>query len=306
MNVVLVLEILKNLYGQFKYPKIVKKYDVIIQAGGRGSRLRHYTWNKPKCLVSYEGKPVIYHIFKILKNSNFHIIADYKINLIKKYFKINPPTTNFRIYETKHKGTCAGINRVLKNIDNNKELLIIWSDLILDKMPLFKKSPTVVTTSSFTCRWSVKSKKIIEVPSFKDGIPGIFYFKNKKLLKKIPVSGEFVRWCSENFKYFNTLRLNSIKELGDFSTIESSYNKIGFGRFFNKIEIKKNFVYKSSLDKNFNHLIKKEQTGIQKLKSLALKIYLEYTLKILTKWRKLMELIFLTLKTYHQINLIKF
>ena len=44
-----------------------KKYEVIVQAGGRGSRLRHYTWNKPKCLVSYEGKPVIFHLFEQIK-----------------------------------------------------------------------------------------------------------------------------------------------------------------------------------------------------------------------------------------------
>ena len=32
---------------------------IIVQAGGRGSRLRHHTWNKPKCLVSVRGKPLI-------------------------------------------------------------------------------------------------------------------------------------------------------------------------------------------------------------------------------------------------------
>ena len=52
---------------------INKKYEIIVQAGGRGSRLRHFTWNKPKCLVSFEGKPVIFHIFEQFKNSNFHI-----------------------------------------------------------------------------------------------------------------------------------------------------------------------------------------------------------------------------------------
>ena len=40
--------------------------NIVIQAGGRGSRLRHYTWNKPKCLVSHNGKPVIYHLFDYL------------------------------------------------------------------------------------------------------------------------------------------------------------------------------------------------------------------------------------------------
>ena len=50
--------------------KNLNKFEVIVQAGGRGSRLRHYTWNKPKCLFSYEGKPVIFHLFDVFKNSN--------------------------------------------------------------------------------------------------------------------------------------------------------------------------------------------------------------------------------------------
>ena len=110
-----------------------KKFEIIIQAGGRGSRLRHFTWNKPKCLVSYEGKPVIFHVFELFKNSNFHIIADYQIDKIKKYFKINPPKANIKIYNTNEKGTCSGIKDALKNIDNNKEIIILISDLIIKK-----------------------------------------------------------------------------------------------------------------------------------------------------------------------------
>jgi hypothetical protein len=37
------------------------------------------------------------------------------------------------------------------------------------------------------------------------------------------------------FKKFNSLQVNNLKELGDFTTLESSYNKIGYGRYFNKI-----------------------------------------------------------------------
>ena len=103
--------------------KNLNKFEVIVQAGGRGSRLRHYTWNKPKCLVSYEGKPVIFHLFDVFKNSNFHIIADYQIDKIKKYFKINPPSINFNVYSTKYKGTCAGIKDILKY--RSKKIIII-------------------------------------------------------------------------------------------------------------------------------------------------------------------------------------
>ena len=248
-----------------------KKYEVIVQAGGRGSRLRHYTWNKPKCLVSYEGKPVIFHIFDQFKNSNFHIIADYQIDKIKKYFKINSPPLNCKIYKTIEKGTCAGIKDVLQNVNSKNEIIILWSDLIIKKLPIFKKSPSIVTTSSFTCRWSIKQNKMIERASTNNGIPGIFYFKNKKLLKKIPNSGEFVKWCSLNLTNFYQNKINSLKELGDFSTIEKSYNKIGYGRYFNNIKINKKFVIKKSIDKNYNHLIKNELNWYSQVSKLGYK-----------------------------------
>ena len=100
-----------------------KSYEVIVQAGGRGSRLRHYTWNKPKCLVSYEGKPVIFKLFEKLDKSNFHIIADYQIDKINKYFLISPPKVTYKVYKTEESGTCAGIKKVLKNIYKNSYLL---------------------------------------------------------------------------------------------------------------------------------------------------------------------------------------
>ena len=248
-----------------------KKFEIIIQAGGRGSRLRHFTWNKPKCLVSYEGKPVIFHVFEQFKNSNFHIIADYQIDKIKKYFKINPPKANIKIYNTNEKGTCSGIKDALKNIDNNKEIIILWSDLIIKKIPILKKSPTIITTSSFICRWSVNKNKIVEQASTETGIPGLFYFKTKKLLKKLPKSGEFVKWCSNNLKSFHHQKVDSIRELGDFSTIEDSYNRIGYGRYFNKIQIKNKYVLKKSIDKNYNHLIKKELNWYDQVSKIGYK-----------------------------------
>ena len=245
-----------------------KNIEVIVQAGGRGSRLRHFTWNKPTCLVSYEGKPVIYHLFDYLINSKFHIIADYQVSKIKKYFTISPPKIDYKIYSTKETGTCSGIKNVIKNIDKNKEIILIWSDLIINNLPIIKKSPTIITTSSFTCRWSIQKKMIKEKSSQTKGIPGIFYFKNKKPLEKLPASGEFVKWCSNNLKKFHSLQVNNLKELGDFTTLESSYNKIGYGRYFNKILIKEDKVFKKSIDKKFIHLIQNEQNWYKEINKL--------------------------------------
>lgn len=64
---------------------------IIIQAGGKGTRLEGLTRNKPKCLVPYNNLPIIFHLFAKFKGANFTIIADYKIEVLQKYFRLNPP-----------------------------------------------------------------------------------------------------------------------------------------------------------------------------------------------------------------------
>ena len=59
---------------------------IIVQAGGRGSRLRHHTWNKPKCLVSVRGKPLLYHLFDKFKKHEWwecFLVGDDKIDTSK-------------------------------------------------------------------------------------------------------------------------------------------------------------------------------------------------------------------------------
>lgn len=58
---------------------------IIIQAGGKGTRLEGLTRNKPKCLVPVNNLPIIFYAFQKFKNAEFTIIADYKIDVLEKY-----------------------------------------------------------------------------------------------------------------------------------------------------------------------------------------------------------------------------
>ena len=51
---------------------------IIVQAGGRGSRLETLTTNKPKALVPVDNLPMIFHLFKRYPNVKFKVIADYQ------------------------------------------------------------------------------------------------------------------------------------------------------------------------------------------------------------------------------------
>jgi glucose-1-phosphate cytidylyltransferase len=68
----------------------------VILAGGLGTRMREETEFRPKPMVEVGGKPVIWHIMKILGSqgiSEFVICTGYKGDLIKDYF-LNYATRN--------------------------------------------------------------------------------------------------------------------------------------------------------------------------------------------------------------------
>ena len=55
---------------------------IIIQAGGKGTRLEWLTRNKPKCLVPVNNLPIIFYAFKKFPDAEFTIIADYKTDVL--------------------------------------------------------------------------------------------------------------------------------------------------------------------------------------------------------------------------------
>lgn len=61
----------------------------VILAGGLGTRMREETEFKPKPMVEVGGKPILWHIMKILGHqglTDFIICAGYKGEMIKRYF----------------------------------------------------------------------------------------------------------------------------------------------------------------------------------------------------------------------------
>lgn len=235
--------------------------NIIIQAGGRGSRLRHHTWNKPKCLVSVYGKPIIYHLFDQFPCANFIIIGDYLFDQLEKYLKINPPDINYTLIKTSKKGTAAGILDALKIIPSHAPLMLTWSDLLIKKLPLWPDTtkPIICTTDSFTCRWTVAAEGYLhEMPGTNQGIPGIFYFPCAAQLEQLPQEGEFVKWFAANIPKFELLSCPDIEELGDFSTIETNNDRAGFCRFFNNVNVGPTKVEKTVIDSGYEHIHKKE------------------------------------------------
>jgi len=85
--------VLLDIYvGSSKENKATKKIDipVVINAGGKGTRLDPFTKVLPKPLIPVGDLPIIEHIMQRYETAgcdSFHIIVNYKKELMKSYFK---------------------------------------------------------------------------------------------------------------------------------------------------------------------------------------------------------------------------
>jgi len=244
---------------------------IIVQAGGRGSRMDYLTENKPKALVPVQNLPILFHLFKKYNNKKFIIIGDYKKDVLKKYLQAFGGV-KYLIAETNgKKGTCAGIKEAVEKIPDNKEFMLIWSDLILPEhfeLPC-ETDNYVGLSKDFKCRWSYKNNLFEEIPSADMGVAGFFLFKNKKFLENVPLEGEFVRWLKEEKMLFKTVDLYKTKEYG----VIEEYNKLAGSRCrpFNKITVEDDRVIKEGVDEQGKNLAVKEKLWYKKAVELGFK-----------------------------------
>jgi len=224
---------------------------VIIQAGGRGSRLRHHTWNKPKCLVSIRGKPILYHMFDRFPGATFVVIGDYLFDQLERYLQVNPPPVAYSLVRAEGSGTASGIAEALARVPAEAPVVLAWSDLLLGALPPWPRTsvPVICTTSAFTCRWTLDADgRPQERAGATDGIAGLFYLPTASALPTPPAEGEFVRWLAEAAPHMERLDCPDMVELGDFAAIEASNDRAGFSRFFNRVEVGEDRVTKAVVD----------------------------------------------------------
>ena len=72
---------------------------IIVQAGGKGTRLGQLTHNKPKALVPVQNLPLIFHLFKKFPSKKFIIIGDYKFSVLQKYLEVQMEDLQFLLQD---------------------------------------------------------------------------------------------------------------------------------------------------------------------------------------------------------------
>lgn len=244
---------------------------IIVQAGGKGTRMEHLTANKPKALVPVNNLPMLFHLFRKYPDKKFVIIGDYKYDVLHKYLQCFAETEYLMVNADGKKGTCAGLKKALALLPEKKSFMLIWSDLILsDSFEMPEENENFVGLSGdFRCRWSYENGEFKEEPSVKRGVAGLFVFKGKEEIQDVPEEGEFVRWLQQKEQKLKEIVLEKTKEYG----ILDEYKKLPESkcRPFNKMTVEGERIVKEGIDDQGRKLAVKEQEWYQFVEKLGYK-----------------------------------
>ena len=129
----------------------------VIMAGGKGTRLRPLTCNKPKPMVPIVNRPMMEHIIYLLQKHGFNevwITLFYLPELIRNYFGDGSEfgmKINYSLEETPL-GTAGSVKKVVDNL--NDTFLVISGDALtdinLEKAIKFHKAKKVKATIVLT------------------------------------------------------------------------------------------------------------------------------------------------------------
>lgn len=234
---------------------------VIIQAGGKGSRLQSNTWNKPKCLVPVLGRPLLYHMFDLMRPAKFIVIGDHLFDVLQTYIATVPPPVDVTLVRADGSGTCAGIAQAAALVPPGRPFLLAWSDLFFFANPDLPAvdHPVAALSDRIRCRWSYQGARgLVEEASSETGVIGLFRFPDRSALAGLPKSGEFVRWLAGSGQRFETATVGDVWELGEISSLERLRRSRENTRFFNEIHIGAETVTKTARDPRYAHLLEKE------------------------------------------------
>ena len=184
--------------------------DIVILAGGRGTRLSEETTKIPKPMIKIGKLPILHHIVNIFRDykcNNFYILTGYKHNIIKNYFsskKFNDVKIN--VINTRLNTETGGRINKIKNLIGRKNFLLTYgdgvSDININKLKKFfykKKKLCTLTVVRPPARWGtvvIKRNRIVkfeEKNQENEGwINGGFMILSYKIFKLINFSSKTI------------------------------------------------------------------------------------------------------------------
>ena len=245
---------------------------IVVQAGGKGTRLRYLTRNKPKALVPVENLPMIFHLFRKYPDKKFVIIGDYHKDVLREYLS-SFVDVKYQVVNAAGTGPRSGIRQALARIPAGKPFMLVWSDLILPEgleLPEKVTEDYIGISKTFPCRWSYHQGQFAEESSCEHGVAGFFLFTDKDKLSAIPESGELVRWMRDQGMKYREISLAGTREFG----LLAEYEKLEREkcRPFNRITIKDGILTKEAVDEQGRKLALRESAWYEKAGKLHVRI----------------------------------
>lgn len=243
-----------------------KVQSVIVQAGGRGSRLGSLTNNRPKCLVSVNGEPILFALKKHFHGARMVIIGDYQYDALASYLAAFWPDGDYRLVRANGCGDLAGIGAALELVDDGP-LAIVWSDLLFASLPELDVDAHnyLGLTREFECRWSFDGEKCVETPSSEAGAMGFFTFTNPSQLLPLPAEGCFLRSLIQKGVLLRPAYIDGAKEIGDQPQYAAVNNSIG--RPYNQITFGEDTITKTCLEPRYQYKIEGESAWHQEARA---------------------------------------
>lgn len=242
---------------------------IIVQAGGLGSRMKHLTTHRPKCLVPVGGQTIISNVINIFGSDRLIVIGDYLIDVLKNYVDIFYP--DVKIVKASTKGTCGGLREAISLINDENPVIFMWSDLFFEKFPEIDFSKkTIGLSRTFPCRYQYNNAEYTKMKGNTAGVAGFFCFPNSKYLLDAPDEGSFVGEYLKNaaFNFDKELWLDDVKEIGTLEALREYESKSVKSRFFNDVIVTTDSVTKKAKDERFLHLLENEKRWYKKIESI--------------------------------------
>ena len=229
-------------------------FDAIIMAGGKGSRLKPYTLNKPKAMIKFKGREIIFHIIKKIqkaKPNKIFVSTKHKANQIENYIKRKYKMNIHCIKETKKLGTFGALSLLSKNKISDNIIIFncdVITDLNLSNLINYHKERrsdiTICATKEklkipygiITKHSKNKSDFIIEKPDFHFWVNSGIYIIKKNMLDYFKFNQKI-----DSVKFINKLhKLN--KKINYFPMFEKWMDMGTFKNILKANKMFKNYV----------------------------------------------------------------
>lgn len=149
----------------------------IILAAGQGTRLRPLTNNKPKCMVEFNGTPIIDHILNVMGKcgiSDVAVVNGYKKNILEEYLSKTACRFfhNERFDQTNMVSTLFCAREFMDDDVIISYADIVYSKEVLDALIASKGEVNVVVDKSWKNLWDIRMDNPlddVETLKIKDG-----------------------------------------------------------------------------------------------------------------------------------------